>query len=108
MLNNETRESLEQLIGVVVAFLPLMLSSLRAGKEDFHIKNESDYILGLVHGMVMSGFLSSFFTLNMRGPNQQEIMDVSKVLFDRKVELREAVFKTLKKQGFKFPDYTER
>jgi len=49
--------------------------------------------------MVISGFLSSFFTLNMRGPNQQEIMDVSKVLFDRKVELREAVFKTLKEQG---------
>jgi hypothetical protein len=99
MLDNKTREALEKLIGVVVAFLPLILSSLRAGKEDFQIQNESDYRLGLVHGMVISGFLSSFFTLNMRGPNQQEIMDVSKVLFDRKVELREAVFKTLKKQG---------
>jgi hypothetical protein len=60
MLNDKTREALEQLIGTVISSLPLILSSLRAGKEDFHIQNEPDYILGLVHGMVISGFLSSF------------------------------------------------
>jgi hypothetical protein len=42
MLNNKTREALEQLIGIIVASIPLILSSLRAGKEDFHIQNESD------------------------------------------------------------------
>ena len=60
MLNDKMREALEQLIGIVISSLPLILSSLRAGKEDFHIQNESDYILGLVLGMVISGFLSSF------------------------------------------------
>jgi hypothetical protein len=60
MLDNKTREALEQLIGIVVSSLPSILPSLRAGKEDFHIKNETDYIIGLVHGMVISGFLSSF------------------------------------------------
>ena len=60
MLNDKMREALEQLIGIVISSLPLILSSLRAGKEDFHIQNESDYILGLAHGMVISGFLSSF------------------------------------------------
>jgi hypothetical protein len=93
MLNDKTREALEQLIGTVISSLPLILSSLRAGKEDFHIQNESDYILGLVHGMVISGFLSSFFVLNMRGPNQGEMTEVSKVLFNRTAELREAIFK---------------
>ena len=93
MLDDKTREALEQLIGTVISSLPLILSSLRAGKEDFHIQNESDYILGLVHGMVISGFLSSFFVLNMRGPNQGEMTEVSKVLFNRTAELREAIFK---------------
>jgi hypothetical protein len=93
MLNNKTREALEQLIGTVISSLPLILSALRADKEDFQIQNESDYILGLVHGMIISGFLSSFFALNWRGPNQEEIMEVSKVLFNRTAELREAVFK---------------
>jgi hypothetical protein len=99
MLNDKTREALEQLIGIIVASIPLILSSLRAGKEDFHIQNESDYILGLVHGMIISGFLSSFFALNWRGPNQEEMMEVSKVLFNRKAELREAVFKGGRKLG---------
>ena len=97
MLNDKTREALEQLIGIVISSLPLILSSLRAGKEDFHIQNESDYILGLIHGMIISGFLSSFFALNWRGPNQEEMMEVSKVLFNRTAELREAIFKALGK-----------
>jgi hypothetical protein len=71
MLNNKTREALEQLIGIIVASIPLILSSLRAGKEDFHIQNESDYILGLVHGMIISGFLSSFLLSTGEDPTKK-------------------------------------
>jgi hypothetical protein len=66
MLDNKTRKALEKLIGVVVAFLPLILSSLRAGKEDFQIQNESDYRLGLVHVMVISGFYQVFYSQHER------------------------------------------
>jgi hypothetical protein len=32
------------------------MSSIRIEKADFHIVNESDYAIGLAHGMILTGF----------------------------------------------------
>jgi hypothetical protein len=47
--------------------------SIRVDKTEFHIQNESDYAIGLAHGMILTGFLSDFRTQNNREPNQEEI-----------------------------------
>jgi hypothetical protein len=70
------------------------MSSIRTDKADFQIVNESDYALGLAHGMILTGFMSDFKDHNKREPNQEEMIEVSKVLFDRTEELREAILKS--------------
>src|SRR5215204_3321836 len=71
----------------------VLYTSLRMGKVDFQIQNESDYAIGLAHGIIITGFVSHFNTYNKREPNQEELIEVSKVLSKRTAELREAVFK---------------
>jgi hypothetical protein len=51
-----------------------------------------DYAIGLAHGMILTGFISDFKTHYKREPNQEEMIEVNKVLFDRTDELREAIF----------------
>lgn len=63
----------------IISFHTVM-SSLRIDKADFHIQNEPDYALGLAHGMVLIGFMSEFKDHNKREPNQEEMIELSKVL----------------------------
>jgi hypothetical protein len=72
------------------------MSSIRIDKADFHIQNESDYTLGLAHGMILTGFMSDFKDQYKREPNQEEMTEVSKVIFDRTNELRKAILKSNK------------
>jgi hypothetical protein len=51
-------------------------------------------VLGLAHGMILTGFMSDFKDHNKREPSQEEMTEVSKVLFDRTDELREAILKS--------------
>ena len=46
------------------------------------------YGIGLAHGMILTGFISDFKTHYKREPNQEEMIEVSKVLFNRTEELR--------------------
>jgi hypothetical protein len=93
MLDDKMRGALDQLIGRTIMSFHTVMSSIRTDKADFHIQNESDYALGLAHGMILTGFMSDFKDQYKREPNQEEITEVSKVLFDRTDELREAIFK---------------
>jgi hypothetical protein len=88
MLDDKMREVIDQLIDRTTISFHTVMSSIRIDKADFHILNESDYAMGLAHGMVLIGFLSDFKTHNNREPNQEEMIEVSKVLFDRTKELR--------------------
>jgi hypothetical protein len=86
--------ALDQLIDRTIISFHTVMSSIRIDKADFHIQNESDYVLGLAHGMILTGFISDFKTHYKREPNQEEMIEVSKVLFDRTDELREAILKS--------------
>jgi hypothetical protein len=82
MLDDEMREALDQLIDRTTISFHTVMFSIRIDKAEFHIQNESDYAIGLAHGMILTGFISDFKTRYKR------------VLFDRTDELREAIFKS--------------
>jgi hypothetical protein len=95
MLDDKMRGAIDQLIDRTIMSFHTVMSSIRTDKADFHIQNESDYVLGLAHGMILTGFMSDFKDHNKREPNQEEKTEVSKVLFD--TELRESILKINKK-----------
>jgi hypothetical protein len=88
------REALDQLIDRTTISFHTIMSSIRIGKADFHIQSEPDCALGLAHGMILTGFISDFKTHYKREPNQEEMVEVGKILFDRTEELREAILKS--------------
>ena len=94
MLDDIMERALDQLIDRTTISFHTVMTSIRIEKTDFHIVNESDYAIGLAHGMILTGFLSDFKTHNNREPNQEEMIEVSKILFDRTTELREAISKS--------------
>ncbi|HEU4446233.1 MAG TPA: hypothetical protein VFR94_16295 [Nitrososphaeraceae archaeon] len=94
MLDDKVREAIDHLIDRTTLSFHTVISSIRIDKADFHIQNESDYVLGLVHGMILTGFMSDFKDQNKREPNQEEMTEVSKVLYARTDELREAILKS--------------
>jgi hypothetical protein len=93
MLDNRIRGALDQIIDQAVSSLPSVLPSLREGKRDFHVENDTDYALGLAHGMITSSFLFIFNAFYNRQPTQAELIEVKNVFFIRTRELREAIFK---------------
>jgi hypothetical protein len=94
MLDDKMRRVLDQLIDRTTISFHTLMSSIRIDKADFHIQNESDYAMGLAHGMILTGFISDFKTHYNREPNQEEMIEVSKVLLNRTRELREAISKS--------------
>jgi hypothetical protein len=94
MLDDKMRGALDQLIDRTTISFHTLMSSIRIDKVDFHIQNESDYAMGLAHGMIITGFISDFKTHYKREPNQEEMSEVGRVLFNRTEELREAIFKS--------------
>ncbi len=90
MLDENMRGTLDQLIDRTIISFHSVISPMRTDKQTLNIQNESDYALGLAHGMILTGFMSYFKDRHKREPNQEEIVGVSKVLFDRTNELRES------------------
>jgi hypothetical protein len=70
MLDDKMRGALDQLIDRTTISFHTLMSSIRIDKVDFHIQNESDYAMGLAHGMIITGFISDFKTHYKREPNQ--------------------------------------
>ena len=93
MLDDKMRGVLDHLIDRTTISFHTVMSSLRIGKADFHIQNESDYAMGIAHGMILTGFVSDFNTHHKREPNQEEMIEVGKILFDRTDEMREAILR---------------
>ena len=91
MLNDGMKEILNQLINRIAVSFHIIMTPLRTDKADFHIQNESDYAMGLAHGMILTGFISEFKDHNKREPNQEEMIEVTEILFQRNEELRELI-----------------
>jgi hypothetical protein len=94
MLDDKMKGVLNRLIDRTIISFHTVMSSIRIDKADFHIQNESDYALGLAHGLILTGFMSDFKNQYKREPNQGEMTEASKVLFNRTDELREAILES--------------
>jgi hypothetical protein len=94
MLDDKMKGVIDHLIDRTTISFHTLISSIRVDKAEFHIQNELDYAIVLAHGMILTGFLSDFKTHNNREPNQEEMIEASKILFDRTTELRQAIFKS--------------
>jgi hypothetical protein len=62
MLDDNTKEALDQLINRTIISFHTIMSPIIIGKADLQIQNESDYAIGLAHGMIITGFVSNFKT----------------------------------------------
>ena len=60
MLDDKTREALDQIIDRTKISFHTLMFSIRIDKVDFHIQYESDYATGLAHRMILTGFISDF------------------------------------------------
>jgi hypothetical protein len=94
MLDDKMKGVLDELIDRTTISFHTLMSSIQLDKAEFHIQSESDYAIGLAHGMILTGFLSDFKIHNKREPNQEEMIKASRILFDRTTELREAIFRS--------------
>ena len=94
MLDENMGGALDRLIDRTIVSFHTIMSSLQTDKADFHIQNESDMQQELAHGMILTGFMSDFIDHNKREPNQEEMIEVGKILPDRNDELREAILES--------------
>jgi hypothetical protein len=60
MLDDKMRKVIDQLIDRTTISFPALMSSIRVDKAEFHIQSESDYAIGLAHGMILTGFFIRF------------------------------------------------
>ena len=72
LLNDKMKGVLDQLIVRTTISFHTLMSSIRVDKAEFVIQNESDYAIGLAHGIIITGFVSHFNTYNKREPNRSE------------------------------------
>lgn len=94
MLDSNTRGILEKLIDEAVIKLPALLFVARANKSAWHIQNETDYVIGVAHGRIMTAFLSDFVYRYKREPSLDEMTEASNVIFKRSAELKKASFES--------------
>jgi hypothetical protein len=78
MLDDKMKGVIDQLIDRTTISFHALISSIQIDKAEFHIQSESDYAIGLAHGIILTGFLSDFKTHNKRDSNQEEMIEVSK------------------------------
>ncbi len=94
-LDQRTRGSLEQIIDRVIEGLPRFVKILfdPEWKAQLHLENEKDFAFGVAIGMIQQTFLVTFVSSHSRIPNDQEDLEVTKVIFSRMPQIREAIFK---------------
>ena len=74
--------------------LPALLFVARANKSAWHIQNETDYVIGVAHGRIMTAFLSDFVYRYKREPSLDEMTEASNVISKRSAELKKAAFES--------------
>ena len=60
MLDDKMIGALDQLIDRTTISFHTVMSSIRIEEAEFHIQSESDYAIGLAHGMILDRFFIRF------------------------------------------------
>ena len=95
VLDDRTRGILENQIDRTIANIPELakISQREDFRKDFQIKEESDFMVGMVWGYIMRAFQDMFILDHSRQPNDVEALDAMSIVFKRTKEIREAIFK---------------
>lgn len=95
VLDVKTRGTLENEIDKAIKKIPDLakLTQREDFRKDFQIREESDFMVGIIWGYVLRSF-QDFFVLDYnRSPNQIETLDAMSIVFKRTKEMKEAIFK---------------
>jgi hypothetical protein len=60
MLDDKMKGVIDQLIDRTTISFHTLISSIRVDKAEFHIQSESDYAIGLAHGIILTAFFIRF------------------------------------------------
>jgi len=95
VLDDRTRGILENQIDKAIENIPNLakLSQREDFRKHFQLKEESDFMVGLVWGYVLRAFQDMFILDYSRLPNEMETSDAMTIVFKRTKEIREAIFK---------------
>ena len=95
VLDDRTRGILENQIDKAIKTIPQLakLSQREDFRKYFQLKEESDFMVGLVWGYALRAFQDMFILDHSRLPNEMETSDAMTIVFKRTKEIREAIFK---------------
>jgi len=95
VLDVKTRGTLENEIDKAIKKIPDLakLTQKEDFRKNFQVREESDFMVGIIWGYVLRSF-QDFFVLDYnRLPNQIETLDAMSIVFKRTKEMKEAIFK---------------
>ena len=90
------RGVLEQYIDSIVIAIPNIIRVFfdPSKKARLQIQNENDFVLGVALGNIQNAFLTTFVSTQARYQTQEELTEISNVIFKRIPEIRDAIFST--------------
>lgn len=93
-LEIEARGLLDTYIDQMVAKVPEILRIYRDPevKRLYQIKEENDFVLGILLGAISYGYAGAFMIAYHRTLTPEEVLDVKGVVIKRAAELRNAMF----------------
>ncbi len=92
-LDIEARGALEKIIDEAVLVLPGAIKSLRSFTKDLMVTTESDFILGISVGGIMTDFHRTYSALKKAELTSEDIREELVVITRRSRDIRDAVFK---------------
>jgi hypothetical protein len=95
-LDQTTRGVLDQIIYGIIKDIPNFIKIIYnpSEKAKLHIKNESDFLLGVSLGLLHQAFSNYFISAYRRYPNEQEILEINSIIFRRTADIRNAIFQS--------------
>lgn len=93
-LEKKDRKMLDTMIEEEISKIPGLVRNLRLPQfqDLFQIKNESEYVYGYTHGSIIGKFETYYFVVHSgKKPNSIEVDEISKTIFERSGEIRNAI-----------------
>jgi hypothetical protein len=93
VLDENTRQTLEEIIDKMIAKIPEFVERVHRAKAVLNVKDESDFIFGWIWGEINAA-ISVYYALNFeREVTQQEMNEVFEIINRRAQEMRTAIDK---------------
>lgn len=95
-LDKKDKKILDSMIEEDISKIPGLVRNLRLPQfqDAFQIKNESEYVYGYTHGSIVGRFETYYFVVHSgKKPNNIEVDEIGKTIFEKSNEIRNAISK---------------